>query len=389
MMRPSGAQGEHRWRSASVFSGLSPSQIEALERSMLRHVLKPGEIVFREHEEASSFFVIERGAVDVVKSEASGRTHAIAHVKAGEVLGEMALVGQRTRSATARAAEPTEALELPFAHLEPHAGNVSLEAALLREAHTRMVVNLAATLAERLRLGGERALEAAQARVAMGQFLINALVLLSVYVLVMALMDSLRPLTGGHESYVSVPLQTAFGIGAWHYIRRSGYPLEMFGLTLRRAGRSALEGLLLTLPLLPVVTLGKWLALVWLGRTDAPLWNVGAILERYGAQGLLAFGLVYLVFCAVQEIICRGMLQSALEGFLIGKRRALTAILLSNVLFAVTHLHIGVAVALVSFVPGLYWGWMRRRQDSLVGPTLSHAITGVYAIFVMGWNLGP
>ena len=59
------------------------------------------------------------------------------------------------------------------------------------------------------------------------------------------------------------------------------------------------------------------------------------------------------------------------------------AIVLSNVVFSVTHLHLGWICALSSFIPGLFWGWMYYRQRSLVGVSISHVLIGVWLMDVL------
>jgi NADH dehydrogenase len=74
-----------------------------------RAYYQPGDVVFRAGEPATSFYVIERGEVEIVREDdgASG-AEVLARLGAGEFFGEMALVEARARSATARAVTPLE-----------------------------------------------------------------------------------------------------------------------------------------------------------------------------------------------------------------------------------------------------------------------------------------
>jgi EAL domain-containing protein (putative c-di-GMP-specific phosphodiesterase class I) len=65
-----------------------------------------GEVVFREGDEADCAFVIESGAVTITASRGGTRV-TLATLRAGEPLGEMALLDAAVRSATATAIEPT------------------------------------------------------------------------------------------------------------------------------------------------------------------------------------------------------------------------------------------------------------------------------------------
>jgi membrane protease YdiL (CAAX protease family) len=103
------------------------------------------------------------------------------------------------------------------------------------------------------------------------------------------------------------------------------------------------------------------------------------------------YGLAYALFCPVQEFISRSGIQSALQNFLPdSKSRVWIAIILSNLMFSTAHSHVNLTFALLTFFPGLYWGWMYARQRSLLGVSLSHVMVGVWIFFIVGidqiWN---
>lgn len=75
----------------------------------LRVVFARGETVFREGEPGERAFLIERGQIDI-SFERNERPVRIASLGAGEIFGEMALIDDRPRSATATAATETEAI---------------------------------------------------------------------------------------------------------------------------------------------------------------------------------------------------------------------------------------------------------------------------------------
>lgn len=68
----------------------------------------PGETIFREGDGGGrEAFIIEEGVVQIIKAGADGRELYLDLSKEGEIIGEMALVDQQPRMATARAIEPT------------------------------------------------------------------------------------------------------------------------------------------------------------------------------------------------------------------------------------------------------------------------------------------
>ena len=59
---------------------------------------------------------------------------------------------------------------------------------------------------------------------------------------------------------------------------------------------------------------------------------------------------------------------------------------MASLLFSATHLHLSPLLALVVFPFGLYWGRLFRRQRSLLGPCVSHALIGSFAFGVVGFR---
>ena len=74
---------------------------------MQRTIFAEGEILVREGDAAGGFFRLLSGAVDVVR-ELDGHPILLGKVGAGQFLGEMSVVENRPRSATARAASEVE-----------------------------------------------------------------------------------------------------------------------------------------------------------------------------------------------------------------------------------------------------------------------------------------
>lgn len=86
----------------------------------------------------------------------------------------------------------------------------------------------------------------------------------------------------------------------------------------------------------------------------------------------------------MQELIVRGVLQSSFYEFITGRHRNFWAILLSNLLFSITHMHLSLAASFIVFVPGLFWGWLYSRYRTLVGVIFSHLFIGIWAFFIVG-----
>ena len=69
---------------------------------------RPGEEVFREGEPGVGMYIIRSGGVDIFQRGEDGSEQHLAHLETGDFFGELALLDEAPRSATARATESTE-----------------------------------------------------------------------------------------------------------------------------------------------------------------------------------------------------------------------------------------------------------------------------------------
>ncbi|HAT9447444.1 TPA: CPBP family intramembrane metalloprotease, partial [Legionella pneumophila subsp. pneumophila] len=85
-------------------------------------------------------------------------------------------------------------------------------------------------------------------------------------------------------------------------------------------------------------------------------------------------------------LMARSALQSTFFHFLPGEKlfRQWNGIFLSNLIFATMHTHLGLTFASLTFIAGLFWGWLFHRQKSLLGVSVSHVILGVWSLFIVG-----
>ena len=66
-----------------------------------------GETIFEAGTEPDGFYVLQSGRIEINTIAPDGRPIYIAHIKPGESFGEMSIVDQTTRNATAIANEPS------------------------------------------------------------------------------------------------------------------------------------------------------------------------------------------------------------------------------------------------------------------------------------------
>jgi CRP/FNR family cyclic AMP-dependent transcriptional regulator len=127
-----------------LFADLTPKELKVLEELVHKRTYQAGETVFVETEPAAGMYVIQSGRIDVVLHHQMENRLLLAELHPGEFFGEMALLGDTARSATAVARERSELIG--FFHPE------LLEIVSLHPAiGAKIAFGLARTLAERLR----------------------------------------------------------------------------------------------------------------------------------------------------------------------------------------------------------------------------------------------
>jgi CRP/FNR family transcriptional regulator, cyclic AMP receptor protein len=99
-------------RTVPIFSELSEADIAALARLTSRRPCPKDTVVFFENEEGDSFFIIVDGRIKVTILGDDGREVILSVLSRGDFFGEMALLDNEPRSATAIAVEDTELLSL-------------------------------------------------------------------------------------------------------------------------------------------------------------------------------------------------------------------------------------------------------------------------------------
>ncbi len=96
---------------SELFSHLNKSSIEIISHHFKKAVFENGDIICREGDAGDSMFVILSGRVSVLRDMGWGERE-LGKMESPEVFGEMALLTEEVRSATVRAIEKTECLQL-------------------------------------------------------------------------------------------------------------------------------------------------------------------------------------------------------------------------------------------------------------------------------------
>jgi len=127
-------------------------------------VFAAGKTIFREGSKAESCYLIIKGRVQILKKTKKGGDVSLATVKAGEFLGEMAMLSGEKRSASAVASTSVTAILIQHAEFEsllraqhPFAGRLSLQLSSLLAARCHRLLRLLARQPDLIPHGGKKA----------------------------------------------------------------------------------------------------------------------------------------------------------------------------------------------------------------------------------------
>jgi CRP/FNR family transcriptional regulator, cyclic AMP receptor protein len=127
-----------------LFRDLTVKELKILERVVHIRTYEAGEAVFVETELGAGMYIIRTGRVDIVLNEKTERRLILAELEGGDFFGEMALLGDTSRSASAVARDRSELIGffhpdlVEIINIHPEVG-------------AKISLGLAKTLAERLR----------------------------------------------------------------------------------------------------------------------------------------------------------------------------------------------------------------------------------------------
>lgn len=97
----------HNVRQIELFSSLSDDEIDILVKHSRIRSLVEDEVLFHQGDDGDFFAIIIDGRIEITKHTEIETPVALASLTCGDTLGEMALIDQETRSASAIAIEPT------------------------------------------------------------------------------------------------------------------------------------------------------------------------------------------------------------------------------------------------------------------------------------------
>ena len=110
----------HRSR---LFGALEPAALRDLESHLELMTLQGGETLFEQGEEGDSMYLVINGRLRIVCRRDDGGEQVVAEAGRGEVIGEMAILGEGHRAATAYAVRDTNLARLSRDGFQRHSAN--------------------------------------------------------------------------------------------------------------------------------------------------------------------------------------------------------------------------------------------------------------------------
>ena len=96
----------HVW----LFSELTDDQLESISSFTFEKAFEPGELIVEEGQTGNGLYVIVSVNVEVLKGDLAANPQVLANRGAGDVFGEMALLGEWPRTASVRALDEVQCL---------------------------------------------------------------------------------------------------------------------------------------------------------------------------------------------------------------------------------------------------------------------------------------
>lgn len=95
-----------------LFKGMSKSELNEFDKILHRRKYKENETIFYEGEPGVGMYIVQEGAIGIYKNTGDLAKEELAQLSAGEFFGELALLDESPRSASAIAMEDTRILGL-------------------------------------------------------------------------------------------------------------------------------------------------------------------------------------------------------------------------------------------------------------------------------------
>ena len=366
------------WANNLLFNGLTDVELQLIAPHLHKRSYEPDEVIMREGDNGSFAFLIVEGSVFVRKNELK-----LSEIHPGKVVGLMALVDERPRSATVFAGNNgaigyTLGKEAWKKIIESE--NSSIKSKLLinylkYQQNTVRNTNVLGLTEARGRIEEEKK------RVMSAHFFAQMVLGMVIFTFVLGYLSDLADKT--ETTYVSFVLLAAYAIWSFYYVRHSGISFASFGLNLQNFKPAILLNLKATAIFIVVLFLVKYMLIFFMPDRFG-----NHVIDFYRTEDEKSFSVVliiimYSVHAVFQEFIARACIQGGLMQFISGKWAEWKAIVLATLMFSSFHIMIDMKYAFLTIVPGLFWGYLFAKEKNLLAVSISHILIGIVAIFIL------
>ena len=218
---------------------------------------------------------------------------------------------------------------------------------------------------------------------ALGVYCIYILMVTGIYNLTMELFTKLS------DAFQSTTIITAISLVIYtllfvRMIKKTGYPLEIFGFTTKNALRLTIEAVIISILFCFLITILKWYLI---NSTD-----IFSSLTLFKTQhshelfGKFWIPIIYILFIPFQVFLAQGVIQSSLLEFLPQENKKWLSVVVSSLLFSAFHIELNVVFALGVLIPGIIWSILYIRHRTLISITISHIIIGFWGLFMLDYQ---
>ncbi|MGO0062874.1 cyclic nucleotide-binding domain-containing protein [Brevibacillus fluminis] len=335
-----------------------------------------GDVIFREGDVGDSFYLIERGNVEIIKE--SEQRKVINSLQTGDYFGELALITGNRRATSVECRGETTVFRLSKTDFEkltvlyPRIHGILLN---------KLYDHLKGSYIELEKKSKELEVSFHE-RVQLGFIFISMVLGISLYSFVIRIFQG-NMIQGEYAELINFTVTRTLDVAALlvivSIVVKSSLPMSSFGLTFTNSKRAVIEAVGVSLVAMVVLTGVKWFSqkngFNWFG--DGPMISFSLFDWTY---------VTYLVVAPLQEFIARGVLQSSIERLIARGNQVLWAVLVTSIIFGAMHLHTSVKLAVAAILTSWLWGWMYTRHRNIVGVGLSHFIIGNYAGLLGFWS---
>lgn len=370
------------FKNIPLFHDLNDNQLKKMQEICTELKLTIGETFIHEGKIEQKFYIITEGSVEIIKRNGD-RFYPLAKLSKGEIVGEMVLFENAARSASAKTIEPSTLLSFDMEKIKNDTNYLDI--------YAKLTTYFGEKISKRLRYTNEVTVEVLKERLAIGNFAVNIITITTLYALSLEMLQKFKNYMS-NSTLITIIVLIMFCYFIISMMLKSGYSLKTFGITLENWRKAVTESIIFTLPFLITIMVLKFCIITFNPKFhNLSLFDPMSIFKTEADVNLKVYFAAlfgYIVFVPIQELIVRSGIQSALQKFLSGSKRKImwSSIILSNILFAGGHSHISFGFALSVFIPGIFWGWLYAKQNSLIGVSVSHILIGVWGAFIIGFE---